>query len=147
MDDTDRMIFNDLQGGFPICANPFAEVAQKFGITEDELIERIQSMQENGTISRFGPMYHAERMGGGLTLAAMSIPDDKFEQVAGQVNALPEVAHNYVREHRLNMWFVLATEDPERIDEVIAIIEQQTGYPVYNMPKLEEFFIGLKLEV
>ena len=147
MDDTDRMIFNDLQGGFPICANPFTETAEKFGITESELIERIQSMQGEGAISRFGPMYHAERMGGGLTLAAMSIPDDKFEQVAGQVNAMPEVAHNYAREHRLNMWFVLATVNPERIDEVITNIEQQTGYPVYNMPKLEEFFIGLKLEV
>ena len=147
MDDTDRMIFNDLQGGFPVCESPFTEAAHKFGITEKELIERIQSMQEEGTISRFGPMYHAERMGGGLTLAAMSIPDDQYERVTGQVNAMPEVAHNYAREHRLNMWFVLATENPERIAEVITEIEQQTGYPVYNMPKLEEFFIGLKLEV
>lgn len=146
MDDIDRMIINNLQGGFPVCANPYAEVAKRFGIDEETLIERIRTLQEEGMISRFGPMYHAERLGGGLTLAAMSVPEEDFERVAAQVNAYPEVAHNYAREHRLNMWFVLATEDPQRIDAVIAALEQQTGYPVYNMPKLEEFYIGLKFE-
>ena len=110
------------------------------------MIDRVRTMRESGLISRFGPMYHAERMGGGLTLAAMSIPDDLYESVVEQVNAFPEVAHNYAREHRLNMWFVLATENPERINEVITEIEQLTGYRVYNMPKLEEFYIGLKFE-
>ncbi len=147
MDEIDRTIINSLQGGFPISENPFAEVADRIGINEAELIKRIECMREDGRISRFGPMYHAERMGGGLTLAAMSIPDDEFEQVAACVNAFPEVAHNYARTHRLNMWFVLATETQERIAEVIEEIERQTGYPVYNMPKQEEFFIGLHFKV
>jgi hypothetical protein len=67
--------------------------------------------------------------------------------VATQVNAFDEVAHNYERDHEFNMWFVLATETAERIDEVLSEIERNTGYPVYNMPKIEEFYIGLKLEV
>jgi len=91
-------------------------------------------------------MYHAERLGGGLTLAAMQIPSHDFERVAAIVNAFPEVAHNYAREHALNMWFVLATETPERIDQVIAAIERDTGYPVHNLPKQEEFFVGLRFE-
>jgi len=92
-------------------------------------------------------MYHAERLGGALTLAAMKIPAADFERVAGIVNAFPEVAHNYAREHELSMWFVLATETPERIDEVIGVIERATGYKVYNMPKLEEFYVGLRFTV
>jgi hypothetical protein len=91
-------------------------------------------------------MYHAERLGGALTLAAMKIPPQDFERVAGIVNGFPEVAHNYAREHEFNMWFVLATETPQRIDEVIGEIEKATGYTVYNMPKLEEFFVGLRFE-
>ena len=59
----------------------------------------------------------------------------------------PEVAHNYARDHELNMWFVIATEQPERAAEVIAAIEQETGCKVYDMPKQEEFYIGLKLAV
>lgn len=147
MDQLDRDIINELQGGFPVCDHPFAKVAERLGTSESELISRIEAMDEQGLITRFGPMYHAERLGGGLTLAAMTIPEEEFERVAEEVNAFPEVAHNYARDHHLNMWFVLATEQPGRIDEVIAEIEEKTGYHVFNMPKLEEFFIGLHFSV
>ena len=146
MDAVDRAIVNQLQGGFPVCERPYAEAATKLGLTEDELMQRLDALLENGTLTRFGPMYHAERLGGALTLAAMKIPDADFERVAEIVNRFPEVAHNYAREHAFNMWFVLATEAPERIEEVIGEIERATGYRVYNMPKLEEFFVGLRFE-
>jgi DNA-binding Lrp family transcriptional regulator len=147
MDSIDRTIINELQGGFPICERPYAEAAKKLGISEDILINRIDILLQDGFLTRFGPMYHAERMGGGLTLAAMQIPEADFDAVAEQVNSFPEVAHNYARDHDLNMWFVLATETPERIDEILTQIQQLTGYPVYNMPKIEEFFVGLRFEV
>jgi DNA-binding Lrp family transcriptional regulator len=146
LDTLDRAIINEMQGGFPLCDSPYAEVATQLGTSEGELIKRLQRLLDEGVLSRFGPMYHAERLGGGLTLAAMAIPESEFERVAEQVNALPEVAHNYARDHELNMWFVLATETPERIGETIGEIEQITGYPVYNMPKQKEFFIGLRFE-
>jgi hypothetical protein len=85
-------------------------------------------------------------MGGAFSLAAMKIPAADFERVTEIVNRFPEVAHNYARDHEFNMWFVLGTETPERVHTVIEEIEQQTGYPVYNMPKLEEFFVGLRFE-
>jgi len=147
MDIIDRNIINNLQGGFPISERPYADAAKQLGITENELIERLTKLLEQGILSRFGPMYHAERLGGGLTLAALSVPEADFEQVAAQVNAFPEVAHNYAREHELNMWFVLATEQPERIDEVISEIEAKTGLHVYNMPKQREYYIGLQFKV
>ncbi|MCG8427298.1 MAG: AsnC family transcriptional regulator [Chromatiales bacterium] len=147
MDTIDRQIINQLQNAFPICDRPYQVMAESFGISEQELIERIEQMLEQKQLSRFGPMYHAERMGGGLSLCAMRLPDDQFDRVCEQVNSFPEVAHNYARDHKFNMWFVLATETPERIEEVLQEIEAVTGYPVYNMPKKEEFFIGLKFEL
>lgn len=147
MDEIDRAIINRLQESFPICDRPYQVVAEQFGITEQELIRRLEQMLEKKQLSRFGPMYHAERLGGGLSLCAMRIPETDFERVAKQVNAFPEVAHNYARDHELNMWFVLATETAERIDSVLVEIEQATGYTVYNMPKQEEFFVGLKFTV
>ena len=104
-------------------------------------------MLDDGVLSRFGPMYHAEKMGGGLTLAAMKVPVAEFDRIADIVNGFDEVAHNYERDHAFNMWFVVATETPERIAEVIAEIEAATGLSVANMPKIDEFFIGLKFEV
>jgi DNA-binding Lrp family transcriptional regulator len=147
LDAIDRAILNRYQGGFPICERPYQVAAQELGISEEELIRRLQGMLAHKQLSRFGPMYHAERLGGGLSLCAMRIPADQFERVAEQVNAVPEVAHNYARDHAFNMWFVLATETPERIGTVLEEIEQRTGFRVYNMPKLREFFIGLKFEV
>ncbi|AKH22161.1 protein nirG [Sedimenticola thiotaurini] len=147
MDDIDRAILNRYQGGFPICERPYQAAAEQLGITEQELIQRLERMLAQKQLSRFGPMYHAERLGGGLSLCAMRIPEDRYEQVTEQVNSFPEVAHNYARDHAFNMWFVLATETPERIDAVLKEIEQRTGFRVYNMPKLQEFFIGLKFEV
>lgn len=147
MDAIDRAIINNLQGGFPVSERPFADAAATLGLSEDELIGRIGRLLDDGMLTRFGPMYHAERLGGALSLAAMQVPTADFERVADIVNGFTEVAHNYARDHALNMWFVLATEDPERVDEVIAEIERCSGYRVYNMPKLDEYFVGLKFDV
>ncbi len=144
--DVDRSIINALQEGIPLCEHPYAEAAARLGLTEEKLRSRLISLRDSGVISRIGPMFHAERLGGGLTLAAMRIPKDDFDRVATQVNAFDEVAHNYERDHEFNMWFVVATENAERIDEVLRAIEKKTGYPVYNMPKLEEFYVGLRFD-
>ncbi len=147
MDEIDRTILNRLQTAFPVCDRPYAKVAADMGIGEEELLQRLQCMLEEGVLSRFGPLFNASAMGGGLTLCAMAVPPEQFETVAREVNSYPEVAHNYERDHEFNMWFVLATEIPQRIDEVLAEIEQKTGIAVYNMPKEEEFFVGLRFDV
>jgi siroheme decarboxylase len=146
MDEIDRAIINTLQGDFPIAERPYREAAQRIGIDEDELLARLASLLECGVLTRIGPLFQVERMGGAFTLAALSAPAEDFEQVAGKVNALPEVAHNYERDHALNMWFVLATEMPEQIPQVIDKIEQETGCEVFNFPKLREYFVELKLK-
>jgi DNA-binding Lrp family transcriptional regulator len=146
MDTLDKRIINHLQSGFPICESPYQKVAEQLGISESQLLERLQSLLDSGVLTRFGPLYHAEQMGGALTLAAVKTPAERFEEIAGIINAFPEVAHNYARAHDLNMWFVVATEQPQRLAEVIVEIEQQTSLQVYNMPKIKEYFVGLKLE-
>ena len=145
MDELDRRIVNALQGGFPLSSRPFDEVASALGVTEKTLIGRVDELLKQKTLTRFGPLYDAERLGGAFSLCAMSVPADDFERVAALVNAHPEVAHNYEREHRFNMWFVLAAQDQRRIPEVISLIEAETGYAVMNLPREQEFFVELKL--
>ena len=147
MDDLDRQIINALQGGFPVCDRPYAVVADRLRTSEGELMRRIDDLLNNGVLSRFGPMFNVDRMGGGMTLGAMSVPEEDFEVVADFVNSFDEVAHNYAREHTLNMWFVVAAENPARIREVLREIEKSTGLTVYEMPKQEEYFVGLKFSV
>ena len=103
LDTLDRQLLNRLQDGFPVCDHPYRVVAQEFDIEEGELIARIQRLLDANILTRFGPMFHAERMGGGLSLAAMAVPADDFERVTLLVNSLPEIAHNYERDHAFNM--------------------------------------------
>jgi DNA-binding Lrp family transcriptional regulator len=145
MDEVDRRIVNALQGGFPVCERPYRAVAETLGLTEQELIGRLGRLLGEGVLTRFGPMFQIERVGGAFVLAALAVPEARFEEVAGAVNAFPEVAHNYRREHRLNMWFVIATETPEGVAATIARIEAATALTVFAFPKEREYFVEMKV--
>ncbi|MDT8991537.1 AsnC family transcriptional regulator [Curvibacter sp. APW13] len=147
MDTLDTAIINSLQGGFPLSHAPYAEVAAQLGIDETTLLTRLQALLDARVLTRFGPMYQVERMGGAFVLAAMQVPEERYDEVTAQVNAFAEVAHNYRREHRLNMWFVLATATPEGIGAAVQAIEAATGLPVYPFPKEREYFVEMKLQV
>jgi DNA-binding Lrp family transcriptional regulator len=146
LDSTDRLLINRLQDGLPLQHAPFAPVAQEAGLAEAEVVDRITRLREIGAITRFGPFLDAEAMGGAFCLCAMAVPADRFDEVMTLVNAHSEVAHNYERQHRLNMWFVLACEKAEGITEAAERIERETGLQVLRFPKLKEFFIGFRVE-
>ena len=114
LDATDRAILNALQDGFPLVPRPFAVAGAALGLSEDTLISHMQHLREVGAITRFGPFFDAEAMGGAFCLCAMAVPRERFDAVVTLVNAHHEVAHNYERDHRLNMWFVLACETSGR---------------------------------
>ena len=141
-----RAFVNRYQGGFPIAeARPFDCLAASLGSTGDAVLGLIKTLLDSGYLSRFGPIYDASRLGGGQTLAALNVPEERFAAVAGQVNALPEVAHNYRREHALNMWFVVAASSPAGVAATLQEIERSTGLQVYDFPKQHEFYLGLWL--
>jgi DNA-binding Lrp family transcriptional regulator len=146
MDEVDRMLVNRLQDGIDVVERPFAAVAAELGIAEPEVCGRLQRLVDEGWLSRFGPMIDAQALGGAFTLAALRVPAHDFDRVAALVNAHPEVAHNYRREHPFNMWFVVATERPEGIGELLAAIELETGCRVMSLPKEREYYLRLQLD-
>lgn len=146
LDDTDRAIINALQGEFPLCERPYAAAAEALGLGEEEMLARLQRMLADKVLTRFGPMFQIERMGGAFCLAALAAPEERYEEVADQVNAFDAVAHNYRREHALNMWFVLATEKPEGIAAAADAIEAATGLTVRRFPKQREYFVEMRLK-
>lgn len=150
----DARLVSFLHGGFPLSDRPFAEVAAQLGCSEDAVLDRLQRLLSHGDLTRFGPLFQIERAGGRFVLAALAVPEARFDAVAAQLDAMNEVAHNYRRESAhpdqhgatpLNMWFVLAVESADQIDPVLARIEAATGLPVYAFPKEREFFVELKL--
>jgi DNA-binding Lrp family transcriptional regulator len=146
LDATDRAILNALQEGFPLVPRPFEQAGAILGLEEEALISRLANLRDIGAITRFGPFFDAAAMGGAFCLCAMEVPAAGFEAAVTLVNAHPEVAHNYERTHRLNMWFVLACETQEGIGRVADEIEAETGLVVLRFPKLREFFVGFRVQ-
>jgi DNA-binding Lrp family transcriptional regulator len=150
LDRVDRAVVNAFQGGFPVVAEPFDPAAAALrdrgvDVSGEELLERVRRLDEAGTLTRFGALIDAGEIGGTATLVAMCAPEERFDEVAEQVNAHREVAHNYRREHpHLNMWFVVSVSDPDAVDRVLADIEAETGRETYNLPKQREFRVEAK---
>lgn len=145
LDDIDRQLINSLQEGIPLALRPFTGIAAALGLDEAEVLARIAQLRELGAITRFGPFLDAAAMGGAFCLCAIEVPEDRFDAVMTLVNAHAEVAHNYERVHRLNMWFVLACDRPDEIAATADRIEAETGLTVLRFPKLKEFFIGFRV--
>ncbi len=158
----DRHLINTLQKGLPICEHPFAAIAQQLSsleqgdslehinsqvYSEQQVIDSLNNLLDQGILTRFGPMFDAACLGGAFTLAAIDVPAERFDEVTEIVNSFEQVAHNFERDHQLNMWFVVGTESQQEISQVITSIEQQSGLKVLNVPKLEEFYVGLYFPV
>ncbi|WP_436345810.1 siroheme decarboxylase subunit beta [Natronorubrum sp. FCH18a] len=153
LSERERAVVNAFQGGFPVVERPFGPAAAAMrdrgvdtGATA--LLETVRELDERGVLSRFGPLVNAQEIGGAATLVATHAPADRFDEVVDAVNAHREVAHNYEREHpHLNVWFVVSVADEERVDEVLADIEAETGQETYNLPKEQEFRVEAKFYV
>lgn len=147
MDELDRRLLNRLQLGLPLVRHPWQALAEELGSNAAHLRGRVQALLDDGTLSRFGPMFDIERFGGAFTLAALAVPEERFDEVAERLTAMPEVAHNYRREHAWNMWFVLGCATPEGILDTLQRIERDTGLRVLNLPKEETYHVGLHFPV
>lgn len=141
MDAIDTAILNIIQEKFPLVQRPFAEIGERVGISESECLERVKRLKEEGIIRRLGGVFDSPAMGMVSTLCAMTVPEEDVDMVAAIVNAYPEVTHNYLRSHSLNMWFTVTASDEERKQQIINEIENKSGCRVYSMPVRRTFKI------
>ncbi|RAU23406.1 AsnC family protein [Paramagnetospirillum kuznetsovii] len=146
MDKLDQRLLNDFQRDFPLVARPYAALAESLGLTETEVLQRLERLTRNGAVSRVGAVFRPHTVGGS-TLAALAAPPEELERVADLVSAYPEVNHNYQREHRLNLWFVVTAPSAEAVQAVLADISARTGLEVLDLPLLEHFHIDLGFDL
>ena len=142
----EQRLLNEFQQGMPLTSNPYADIARQLGVYETTVLETLQRLQTEGVISRVGAVFRPNRVGAS-TLAAMAVPEAELEAAADIVNQFDEVNHNYEREHHYNLWFVVVASDEERLQDVLLEIEASCGYPVLDLPLLNEFFIDLGFDL
>jgi DNA-binding Lrp family transcriptional regulator len=142
----EQRLLNEFQHGLPLTPEPFADIARQLGVYETTVLETLQRLQTEGVVSRVGAVFRPNRIGAS-TLAAMAVPAAMLEEVAGIVSSFDEVNHNYEREHRFNLWFVVVADDEQQLQDVLAEIEDSCGYPVLDLPLLNEHFIDLGFDL
>ncbi|ACV47699.1 MULTISPECIES: siroheme decarboxylase subunit beta [Halomicrobium] len=146
IDDVDATLIDGYQSGFPVEERPFETVGTRLGIDADDALERVQRLLDDGVFRRFGPVLNPPVIGSSA-LAAISVPDERFDECAEIVNGYEQVNHNYARDHEWNMWFVVTASTRERRDEILAEIESRTGCSVLALPMLTDYYIDLEFPV
>ncbi|MFC3153253.1 AsnC family transcriptional regulator [Litoribrevibacter euphylliae] len=146
MNELDRKLIDEYQKGLPISSRPYLEMAENLGVSESEVIESLERLQESGVLSRVGPVFNHKKAGASV-LAAMAVPDAELKTVAEQVNAFDGVNHNYAREHKYNLWFVVTAPDQEQLNQVLEDIEAVCGYTVMPLPMVKSYYIDLGFKI
>ncbi|WP_396611714.1 Lrp/AsnC family transcriptional regulator [Haloferax sp. S1W] len=146
LDEVDAALIDDYQSGFPVEARPFRAVAADLGIDEADALARVRRLREQGIFRRFGAVLNPPVIGSS-TLAAVSAPEARFDEVAEVINGYRQVNHNYRRDHEWNMWFVVTAGSRETRDRILTEIEERTGCAVLNLPMLTDYYIDLEFPV
>ncbi|APX97109.1 siroheme decarboxylase subunit beta [Natronorubrum daqingense] len=146
VDDVDAAIIDGYQSGVPVEERPFRRLGRELEIGEDEAVERVSRLHDAGIIRRFGAVLNPPVIGSS-TLAAVSAPEDRFEEIATIINEYRQVNHNYARDHEWNMWFVVTAGSRAKRDEILDEIEKRTGCSVLNLPMLTDYYIDLEFPV
>lgn len=140
--DLERRLLDEFQRDFPLVPRPFAEIAVRLGVDEATVLETYSRLKSEGTVSRIGAVFRPGGVGES-TLAAMAVPVEDLPYVAQMVNEYDEVNHNYEREHRLNLWFVVCASDRARVEAVLHDISSRTGLAVLDLPMVQDYHLDL----
>lgn len=146
LDSTDKQLINLYQRDLPVCERPYLEMSRQLGISESEVIDRLQTLQSRQVVSRVGPVFEHRRAGASL-LAAVAAPEEQIDLVAARINRAPGVNHNYAREHTYNLWFVMTAPDEDTLDERLDELEHQLRLPMLRLPMVEGYHIDLGFDI
>ena len=145
--DPEKRLCNLLQGGVPISARPFADLAQSLDSDEETLLREVRRLKEAGIIRRIGPAVNARALGRVSTLVTAHVPQEDVRAVAGAVNALEGVSHNYLRKHHYNLWFTLQADSAGEIDYTLANLSAQFGTDFHNLPVERTFKLAVRFDL
>jgi DNA-binding Lrp family transcriptional regulator len=148
LSEADRQLLSAMQQGFSPVLQPFQEIAERLGVTEEKVISDLRRLKANGIIRRLGAIIDSRKIGYTGTLCAMQVPAERIPEVADVINAFPEITHNYVREHDYNIWFTILAPSTARINQILKRIKEQTGITtVLNLSASRIFKIRVNFDL
>jgi siroheme decarboxylase len=150
LDELDKRLLNLMQGQFPIAPRPYQQVASAAGITEGDVIARVQRLLDERIIRQVTPIFDTRALGYSSMLVAAKVDPENPWRAANVINEHPGVSHNYLRNHEFNIWFTLATEPGSAlgVDGTLEVLARLAGAEsIRQLPTLQLFKIRMDLEM
>ena len=148
MDNKSKELLNLIQTKFPLESRPFLKLANQLNITEEQVIDIIKELKDNGYIKRLGGIFNPKKLGYCSTLCAMKVPVDRILEVAKVINNYEGVTHNYIRNHSYNMWFTVIAPSLKAVSEFLNYIKVKTGIEeVIELPAVQLFKINVNFNI
>lgn len=150
LDETDKLLLTAIQKEFPLVPRPYVVVGGKLGISEQEALERTNSLRDEGPIRQISAIFNTRSLGYRSTLAAFKVPPGRLETAAQIVSDHPGVSHNYSREHEYDLWFTIAVPPTSRLglENTVEILGREAGaLSVLLLPTIRTFKIGVTLDM
>ncbi|MEQ8200788.1 MAG: AsnC family transcriptional regulator [Syntrophomonadaceae bacterium] len=145
IDPIDLSILELIQGDLPLESQPFAGLSQQLGISEGEIVERIEKMREKGAIRRWGAVLRHQQAGFiANAMVAWKVEPDKAEQAGRHMAGFREVSHCYLRQvpatFPYNLFTMIHARSDAQLRESIARAATETGLEDYLIIRsLKEF--------
>lgn len=148
LDEVDKKILRELQSNLPIVERPFASVAGKVGITEEEFFSRVRGLIDDGIIRKFGLRIDSKRVGFASTLIAMKVAENKVDEIGEQLSSYEGVTHCYARDHEYNLWFTIIEKSKEELKKATERIKKDVEYEdMLDLPVKKRFKINVKFDI
>lgn len=148
LDHLDRRLLNLVQSEFPICPQPYQVLAEQLGITEQEVLQRLERLMQQDVIRRLGGVFDSRKLGYKGTLCAVKVPQDRIDEVAAVINSYLGITHNYLRDHEYNMWFTILAQSPAKVEQILKEIKEKTGIEdIINLPSQRFFKVLVNFDV
>ena len=150
LDEADKRLLNLMQGSFALTRRPFEHVAGLAGLTEDEVMERVQRLLDKRIIREITPIFDTRALGYQSMLVAAKVDAEHPHRAAKIINSHPGVTHNYLRNHDFNLWFTIAVEPSTRLglQGTLDVLAAETGaQSIRQLPTLKLFKIRMDLEM
>ncbi|MFT4908571.1 MAG: DNA-binding Lrp family transcriptional regulator [Oleispira sp.] len=142
----EQQLIDEYQKDLPVCSRPYLAMANRLGASENEVVAALTRLKKDGMLSRIGPVFNHKKAGAS-TLAAVAVPESELVAVAERINVFQGVNHNYAREHKFNLWFVVTAPDQDQLQTILKEIELSCGYNVMSLPMVKSHFIDLGFQV
>ncbi len=136
---TDHEILRMIQDGVPLTREPFKEAADKLGMTQEELVERVKAMNENGLIRRFSANINQRKLG--ITANAVvvwNISQERMEAAVPVFLERGEISHIYERRvypgrWEYNLYTVVHDYDRESVERFARGLADEIGVQDYQV--------------